>query len=122
MLPHDHQFILYGDGSTSAGTSVDAVGINTKTCLSCHDESIGASVGGMMDMRGTHPIGFEVNTDVASLGSMAIMVEAGAKFFGPEANRMECGSCHDPHETAPEKQPFLRMVNTSICTDCHVNK
>ncbi len=125
-LPHDSDFILYGDGSTTSGTLIDDVGTNTKMCMSCHDETLGTSVviGGVdkIDLNMLHPIGFEVDQSVAGLDSIDGMVAAGAKFFGLDANRMECGSCHDPHETAPEKQPFLRMVNTSICTDCHVNK
>lgn len=118
-LPHDYQFILYGNGSTSNETTIDRVGVNSKTCLSCHDETIGTSIGDMIDLRGTHPIGFKVNPNVANLGSLNEMIARGAKFFGPDENRMECGSCHDPHETSPDKYPFLRFKNTTICIDCH---
>ncbi|SDL22274.1 hypothetical protein SAMN05660860_00076 [Geoalkalibacter ferrihydriticus] len=88
-----------------------------------------------------HPISFSydaVRTAYQSVGrgnqlhSAVEAATAGVRFYGA-GNRVECGSCHDPHvnydstipwddPTADEKyRPFLIMPNTgsAMCLACH---
>ena len=137
-------------GTTLSNTAVNEPGPNSKTCLSCHDGvlSIGdvlvgtdatAFVGNTVsatdgrlstsaitnlgtDLNQEHPVGFTVDVAKAGLDTLANMVTDGAKFYGASSNRMECATCHDPHMTDAGKQPFLRMVKASMCTDCHITK
>ena len=116
-------------------------------CLSCHDGTIGLDVvinrpnadtslagsGATMpanagqffanlgtDLRNDHPI------------SVTYSVAADAAFNAPDVNnringelplyssRVECGTCHNPHNTT--YTPFLRKSNTSsnLCRTCHI--
>jgi predicted CXXCH cytochrome family protein len=37
------------------------------------------------------------------------------------ASKVECSSCHDPHDTV--NTPFLRLTNDStLCSTCHTDK
>lgn len=116
-------------------------------CLSCHDGTIGLDVivnrpnadttlapkngtmpanGGQFfanlgtDLRNDHPV------------SVTYSTTADPAFHAPDASnringelplysgRVECGSCHNPHNTT--YPPFLRKANTSsaLCTTCHI--
>ncbi len=116
-------------------------------CLSCHDGTIGLDViinrpnadttltprNGLMppnagqffanlgtDLRNDHPV------------SVTYSTAADPAFHAPDASnringelplysgRVECGSCHNPHNTT--YPPFLRKSNTSsaLCTTCHI--
>lgn len=75
------------------------------------------------DLTQEHPIGVAVavTPSVAGLDTRGNMETDGAKFYGGSFT-MECGTCHDPHETAAGKTPFLRMTKATMCTDCHISK
>ena len=116
-------------------------------CLSCHDGTVGldvivnrpnadtslAGTGGLMpanagqffsnlgtDLRNDHPI------------SVTYSVAADPAFNAPDVNnringelplysgRVECGTCHNPHNTS--YTPFLRKSNasSSLCRTCHI--
>lgn len=116
-------------------------------CLSCHDGTIGLDViinrpnadttlapkNGTMpanagqffanlgtDLRNDHPV------------SVTYSTTADPAFNAPDANnringelplysgRVECGSCHNPHNTT--NPPFLRKANagSALCTTCHI--
>ena len=125
------------------GTDQDAsLGI-TAMCMSCHDGTVAmnslinplqdtasnptntgtmpAGLGLMgVDLRNDHPVGFAY-TD-ASLTDPdipdAFTPANGVLLF---SGRVECASCHDPHNSTAEQQPFLVAANTAsvICTTCH---
>ena len=99
-------------------------------------------MGETRNLTDDHPISFsydEVRTAYQSAGrgnqlhSAAEAAAAGVRFYGA-GNRVECGSCHDPHvnydsynpegndPTADENyRPFLIMPNTgsAMCLACH---
>ncbi len=38
---------------------------------------------------------------------------------GAGTGRVECGSCHDPHNTTAGETPFLKDTRNTMCSDCH---
>jgi len=125
-------------------------GVGSKTCLSCHDGTLslgdvavttdattngataianrvnaaGFLVAGNSaligsDLSNDHPIGMTYDSTSATAGLVAQSTAetAKARFY---ANKMECGTCHDPHNTTNIK--FLRMTPSTLCTDCHGSK
>jgi predicted CXXCH cytochrome family protein len=136
---------MYNSGSTTAGTSIDSdPGAQSRSCLSCHDGTVaignvlvGTSdtlvlatnlVGGKLgatninlttDLSNEHPIGFTVDTTKAGLDSIANMKADGFTFYVGDT-KMECATCHDPHDTS--KGSFLRVAKGTICTACHVDQ
>lgn len=139
-------------GATLSGTTVGAPGPNSKTCLSCHDGSlsignvlVGTNTAGFTDATGNldgqgrlttgrkalgtdltneHPIGIVVPAaggGSAGLDTIVNMKLDGAKFYESDT-KMECGTCHDPHESSAAKSPFLRMAKATMCSDCHITK
>lgn len=106
-------------------------------CLSCHDGTIaiddfGGATGGRnfitgsakvgRDLTDDHPISvtYEPSRDMGNFVSLASVKQAGLRFYGPNQDQLECGTCHDPHETS--KSPyFLRMANdgSAMCLTCH---
>lgn len=144
-------YTLYGStgavgGVTIAGSTVNAPGKHSLTCLSCHD---GVSVYGDVIVGGsaltsvtmgttsekaigqqlatTHPIGV-----AWAAGGLAGLADATAidpyRLYnvGAGDDRIECGSCHDPHAddyTAnTDFSPFLRGNKSTMCTTCHSAK
>ena len=122
-----------------------ALGGPSRLCLSCHDGSIaldsyggdtgvnmipdvsasGRAVKLGIDLRDDHPIGIQypangttgyhdARDDPAEIAPLKLVN------WGSKTNRVECTSCHEPHDntTAP---PFLRMSNTGslLCLECH---
>ncbi len=120
------------------------------SCLSCHDGTIGLDVivnppntftdtvpntvpgfntmpSGRFanlstDLRDDHPVSvtYDVGADSA-FNSKASVVAAGLRLFGDgTADKVECASCHNPHNNANE--PFLRTGNSgsAMCVICHV--
>lgn len=43
-------------------------------------------------------------------------------FVGGDGPSVECGSCHDPHESTSRPVSFLRIANTNsdVCLACHI--
>lgn len=128
--------------TNSKGVENVAPGGVSLACLSCHDGSLtfddvlhnpatgageittnnvamlGTAAGFIgTDLTNQHPIsmalpissGFELAADVAL---------AGVKLF---TGKVECASCHNPHEDTNEK--FLRVNNadSTLCVACHTN-
>lgn len=115
-------------------------------CLSCHDGSIGLDViinrpnadtslagsGNTMpvnagqffanlgtDLRNDHPI--SVTYD--NVADPAFNAPVSGKIGGSlplYTGRVECGTCHNPHNTS--FTPFLRLSNSnsSLCKTCHI--
>lgn len=116
-------------GTTLAGTDADTIGAASLACLSCHDGGIApdVSIPAVIDsdldesLKGTHPIGFEVDTTKANL--IPTMFSDGStpntfKLFGADGNRFECATCHDPHNGA-NTDPLYRVDVTDVCMGCH---
>lgn len=170
-LPGSGSYTLYGGGTTLSGTTVNQPGANSKTCLSCHDGTIGlgdilvgtggtisgAESGGTAatiqagkltdgavntvtgrvpglgtDLQQEHPVGVVYNSATSGPGLNSAVspnppYNINNKRWrlyggGDGTGRVECGSCHDPHNTTAGQTPFLKDTATTICTDCHSQK
>jgi len=110
----------------SATANVDPSGIGIRTCATtCH---IGDTpVGGInfegtfvdTDLRNDHPISLEY--DPGKDPNFHPIVDdkvGGLPLYGTN-HRVECASCHNPHDNST--RPFLRMsnVNSALCLTCH---
>ncbi len=81
------------------------------------------------DLSNDHPVSFDyaaaVTADTTANGGTPQInnppTNASLKLFG---GRMECTTCHDPHEygNLTGKAPFLRMSNAAsgMCLACHI--
>ncbi len=134
-------FTVY-TSSTFDGSAGQPTG-NSKMCLSCHDgnvaiDSYGTRVGTTFisgdhnlgrDLSNDHPVSFDYlssHPDVTSL-DLADPDGAGSSFDGVGtisqnmlfSGKMQCASCHDPHETT--NGDFLIMDNSgdALCIVCH---
>ena len=111
-------------------------------CLSCHDGTLAFNAvlngpllnnariaGGSAligtDLRNDHPISIQYGQDPAlnpitdtTKGLVGqLRLYSGAAYTNDY--QVECGSCHDPHNTTNPK--FLRLDNVAdVCTTCHV--
>jgi len=115
-------------------------------CLSCHDGTIGLDVvinrpnadtsragsgntmpqnGGQFfanlgtDLRNDHPVSITYD----NVADPAFNPPSGGKVGGVlplYLGRVECGSCHNPHNTS--FTPFLRVSNSgsNLCRTCHI--
>ena len=90
------------------GTASGADGINFE----------GTVVG--TDLSNDHPISItydptqDPNFHPASGGKVGVL-----PLYGPSADRVECASCHNPHDNT--NRPFLRISNdnSALCLTCH---
>lgn len=95
-----------------------------------------AALGGA-NLTAEHPIGVVYNTAVTAAGlnavggtgSGAVLVITGQATKrwviyggGNGVGTVQCGSCHDPHNTVATETPFLKGAKATICTDCHSAK
>lgn len=114
------------------------LGSPSKLCLSCHDgvtalDAYGGAAGDPgtvvpasasmgIDLRDDHPIGIQYPTDFATYGYKDPSGLAPVRLVdwsGTKVNRVECTSCHEPHDDG--FAPFLRMSNaaSALCLKCH---
>lgn len=130
--------------SSTIDMTVDAApGAVSLACLSCHDGTIGideyaglnaASVNvmpaanqvgtvtggdtGNNDLTTQHPIAVTYSTtdDPAFNAVVSGMVGTAPLFAG----KVECASCHNPHDSTVT--PYLRSTNaaSALCTQCHI--
>ncbi|MBN2563192.1 MAG: cytochrome c3 family protein [Phycisphaerae bacterium] len=112
-----------------------APGPTSLICLACHDGTVGTSaigsahavLAGVREGFGTpggdglrdHPIGVRYPANPRKFRPQAI-VEAEGLIRLPDG-RLECVSCHDPHNTSGTKK-MLVMPNkrSRLCLSCHV--
>lgn len=101
-------------------------------CLSCHNGSVASSTvasshvllsahrsGFEVDGFSTrdHPIGVEYPAHREGYRPRARVLQAGVPLPG---NRMECVSCHDPHNAAGvEKMLVMSNRRSALCLSCH---
>jgi predicted CXXCH cytochrome family protein len=117
---------------------------NSMQCLSCHDgtQTIDAianvpndttwanattKVTGValfgQNLTSEHPISVKYDNTTGANGDTDFKALTTADdtlpFYGTNSDYVECGSCHDPHDTTYE--PFLRITNqnSGLCLTCH---
>ena len=74
------------------------------------------------DLRNDHPISivYDVGQD-AAFNAKAAVASGGLRLFGDgTTDRVQCASCHNPHNNT--NAPFLRISNaaSALCTTCHI--
>jgi predicted CXXCH cytochrome family protein len=126
-------FTMY---SSSAGQPEGA----SKMCLSCHDgvtaiDSYGGNIGSIVltgdaalgtDLSDDHPIGIEYPSDPAGYNDPSTF-DPGIN-YGPgvqlvEINgteRVECTSCHEPHNNGLSNFLRVPLQESYICLQCHI--
>ncbi len=111
----------------------DYPGTRSLTCLSCHDGSqdlgqvnngaygsLGniAAVGNVgMDLTNDHPVGAVYSTTDTEL------VQPPTNGIRLRSGKVECSSCHDPHDTTNGPNGgrfFLRTTTELLCGSCHL--
>lgn len=130
-----------------APTMTTLAGTRTKLCLSCHDGmtalggvynlggaaatiamtgALGASANLGTNLSDDHPVLYDVKPGLGpptQPGTDAeIQLPPGGdkvKVYGA-SNRVECTSCHDPHDNANGAFLVKSNANAAICTTCHV--
>lgn len=106
----------------------------SKLCLSCHDgvTAVDAFGGGPespsmfseqnlgTDLRDDHPIGIQYPEDgFEGYNPRDTLAPVKLVAWGGKVDRVECTSCHEPHND--DFGMFLRMDNTgsALCLQCH---
>jgi len=110
-------------------------GASTRKCLQCHDGTIAKDATGAVNKdryvhtrnpgrlttghgRTDHPVGVEypkIRKGYRALTS----VLSGWKVTLPDG-KVECGSCHDPHNKSGEKHMLvMRNARSALCLKCH---
>jgi len=70
------------------------------------------------DLTGDHPISITYDNVADTAFNAAVAGKVGT--LPLYTNRVECGSCHNPHEA--DNATFLRVANAAsvLCTTCHI--
>lgn len=80
----------------------------------------GPSFAGNVNLSDDHPVSFTWVAGLPGIKEPATWPPNTVKLFTLGGNaRMECATCHDPHDTT--YPPFLRMsnANSGMCLTCH---
>ena len=105
-------------------------GTRSLTCLSCHDGAadLGQVNNGAYGSLGKISTANNVGTDLTNdhpVGITYANYTAGGELVNPPINgvrlrtgKVECSSCHDPHDTA--NPFFLRTTTALLCGSCHL--
>ena len=139
-------YTLYSSPSLAAALSQPNG--QSKICLSCHDGTVAVDsfavagvmrsgvvtigstnrIGGASSLATDHPISFtyDLGLTTNSLSGLAVPSSAAWVDAGHTvplfAGKLECGSCHEPHNNSFGK--FLRISNagSALCIKCHASK
>lgn len=133
-------------GAGNTGTTVAV----SNLCLSCHDgtiavnsfyESVGNSTYNgdipektvtltgtdvIFDMTQQHPVNFTYNSSLATKAGLlqpaSLTSVDGAGEIPLFSGKMQCATCHDPHNGASSifEQNFPAQASGSFCTYCHL--
>lgn len=129
--------------TTLYSTAADYPNGASKLCLSCHDgvTAIGILANGDeivmsggnaigIDLAISHPVSFIYNSDVEiHLGTASYNVPTVASGYIDSAERVQCTSCHQPHQDTRQggsNYPFWRVGTgtagdyDTVCNACHV--
>ncbi len=114
--------ITAGPGLNASGLLTD----NTSTDLTTNltdDHPIGVVYGataGAINKAGLAPA---ASWNVAANNGQATLAGGWMIYGGGVGTGLvECGSCHDPHNTNTGQSPFLKGNLSTICSDCHSTK
>lgn len=119
--------IMYKNGvATSSYTMVTNV-TNNKLDFGAFSGAYNPVIGGASgdDLTNDHPIGMvypNAGGTQAGLVTLATAQTNGFRFYtypSGRSNSMECGTCHDPHQTNNGFSPFLRVAASALCQGCH---
>jgi predicted CXXCH cytochrome family protein len=75
-----------------------------------------------------HPINMTPPLPATDPGMAAIVAnEIGATplplyVSGAQTDTVQCGSCHNPHDNTNTAFLRMSMVNSALCSNCHINK
>jgi predicted CXXCH cytochrome family protein len=124
--------------STTLADATVTPGVNTQTCLSCHNgtTTMSAVVNGVDPtavgaMSGLNAGRFVTGLDLTNDHPVGVNYPATAEYVGAPglplyATQVECGSCHDPHGASDQAvggAAFLRtgtVSATDLCANCHI--
>lgn len=106
----------------------------SKICLSCHDGTValdsfgGASGTTVMtgpalvgtDMSNDHPISMNYGAGSGAAGGLHLATDPGVAAL-LRGGKVECGSCHDPHNNGAGTSKLLQKDNagSELCLTCH---
>lgn len=94
------------------------------SCAGCHTASSPARMAAVRraflgnDLTKEHPVNmFYDNAVNPQLAPAPAITASGLKLYD---NRVQCATCHNPHD--PTNKPFLRVQNmqSNLCTTCHL--
>ncbi len=116
------------DGASAINAVVNAPGSGPGDGLigTLEERTAGISAIGLDGLTNDHPISIEyvagraglkpLTTEISTWGSYTTIQDL---MRGPTNNRVECGSCHNPHST--DYDMFLRASNvaSALCLTCH---
>ncbi len=121
-------FTMYTSGTMPTGGDLSVTSESLK-CLGCHDDATSIHGAGTLsaifpattaavgvDLTNDHPIGVILDPAQPDLQS-----PTNARTFLNGGNEyVECGSCHNAHESTLPM--FLRTTNdgSALCLDCHI--
>jgi len=132
---------LYQSPYFKGSRSQSQPSVSSKLCLGCHDGTVAVDsyagevgshfisstnvVGGNSKLTADHPISFSYDAVLVS-EDRTLATPVSSKFVDNSHviplydGRMECGSCHEPHDNVNLK--FLRVKNngSSLCFKCHL--
>ncbi|MBI5399944.1 cytochrome c3 family protein [Candidatus Saganbacteria bacterium] len=109
---------------TLHGGSMATPANSSAVCLSCHDGSVASRVGASStDYSTTHPFLVTYPSGAGfrpAVGGNVTGASGSLPLEGAARNRVECGTCHNPHERGAGSK-FLRIENTNsnLCLTCH---
>jgi predicted CXXCH cytochrome family protein len=135
--------------SATMNATVGQPGSTSKLCLSCHDGTLAVNnFGGVTtatnkltgttnlgtDLSNDHPIGITYDTALSTADGALKDPSTTTVTIGDAktktgllsavmlyANKLECASCHDVHNTfAVATTKMVKTSATTICTTCHV--
>lgn len=126
-------YTLYSSPTGTLDGAITQPGGVSKACLSCHDGTVATDAyGGTFDAAGGTPANKltgnkSLGTDLSNDHPVSIAYDSAADTglqASPTlplfASKVECASCHNPHDNTNTK--FLRatMDNSGLCTSCHI--
>lgn len=142
----------YGTYTSDTFDATDLAAITNSTysasllCMSCHDGTVApgtfynepnpagnsssavaitgdANMG--TDLSNDHPVNFTYASSVTN-GDTGLVAEASIVAYldtGAVGGKVQCSSCHDPHDAGPDADvDFMRvtLASSALCTTCHL--
>lgn len=144
-------YTLYSSATFNASNSIAQPAGVSKACLSCHDgstalDSFGGGTGSSFipasarvgyggDLTKDHPIGFEYTVALATAdgelynpttqnSGLGAQIDDDMLFDNGSGSKtkLECGSCHDVHNTKSAANSKLLLIannSSALCLTCH---